>query len=390
MNIETRSEFLPKIALAEVAPSGTVDPDRNGTFLAKIAGVGQGYELISYVSPYGTGTNGAFIAIPEPGVQILVCQPIGSSSWYYLGSTFSPEPVQSTRPETAPPDAKIKPLGRADPYLYRASGKPMRLSFKDNTGQGLLIANEHNPAMVNRKVELNTGPGSKRVALVDSPDIDSVIIDSGNNNKITLTSDPAPDKPEKTMPAQAIQVETNVPQKYLNYLSQTDVVVHKGGKELQLVNVANGIPYGNPPSAPFNPEGQPAGNVNIQSQHHDVNVFTVAEKGRIFIECLNTTGVDQVIEIQTNGDNGAIRIKTNGKVDIQADNIGIEASTNINMKAEGAINIESGGNLSLKSGGTVYADGAPDIRLNEGGSQSANPNIGNAESVYGNTGVTTY
>jgi hypothetical protein len=386
MSIE--SALFPTIALAEVAPSGTLDPDRNGNFLAKIKGFGESYELISYVSPYGTGTQGAFIAIPEPGVQILVCKPVGSSSWYYLGSTFAPEPEQSTKPGTAPKDSQVKPLGRADPYLYRAKGKPMRLSFKDKKGQGILIADEENKAMINRAVVLNTA-GLKQVKLVDSPDIDSIILDSGNKSKITLTSDPT-QKPTGTMPAQAVQIESNGPQKYLNAFSQTDLAVLEGGLELQVLNTANGVPYGNPPGAPYNPEGQRAGNVNIQSKWHDVNVFTQAEKGRIFIECLNTTGVDQVIEIQTNGDNGAIRIKTNGKVDIQAKDIGIQASNNINMKASGKVNIESGGDLSLKSGGTVYADGNPNIRLNEGGSESASPNIGNAESVYGNTGVTTY
>ena len=131
--------------------------------------------------------------------------------------------------------------------------------------------------------------------------------------------------------------------------------------------------------------------MNIQSEKKDINLFTKAEEGRIFIECLNESGSNQVIEIQTNGDDTcAIRIKTNGKVDIEAEKIGINATDSINMKAGAAINIEAGGNLSLKSGGTVFADGSPNIRLNEGGSQSAEPQIGNAESYYENEGVTTY
>ena len=137
-------------------------------------------------------------------------------------------------------------------------------------------------------------------------------------------------------------------------------------------------------------EEDPAGNVNIQSKWKDINVFTKASEGRIFIKCLNKEGSNQVIEIQTMGSEGAIRIKTNGKVDIQADSIGIDASTDINMKAGGAINIEAGSDLSLKSGGTVFADGAPNIRLNEAGSQSANPEIGGSEDYYSGSGITTY
>ena len=162
------------------------------------------------------------------------------------------------------------------------------------------------------------------------------------------------------------------------------MVVGNGGRELQLLNQANGVEWG---------DGATCGNVNVQSKWKDVNVFTQAESGRIFIECLNTTGVDQVIEIQTNGANGTIRIKTSGKVDIEANHIGLNATGTdgtINMKAGGKINIEAGGDLSLKSGGTVYADGSPDIRLNEGGSTAATPGIGNTESTYGNEGITTY
>jgi len=376
---------LPIISLAEVAPSGTIDPDMNGSFTAKVRSVGNSDQIISYVSPYGSNTAGGFVAIPEPGVQILVCKPVGSTRWYYLGSTFDPEPQESTGSPVA--DSLIKPLQRVDPYLYRARGYPMRLSLQGKDGEGLLISEESNPTFINQKVELHSSVG-KKVSLVDSPDEDSIIIDSGNHSKIMVTNDPKRDD----VPPRAVIVETQGPQWHLNKGSETNIAVLKGGKELQVLNEANGVPYGDPPGV-FAPSGPPAGNVNIQSKWHDVNVFAQAEKGRIFIECLNTTGVDQVIEIQTNGENGSIRIKTNGKVDIEANHIGINATGTdgtINMKAGGAINIEAGSDLSLKSGGTVYADGAPNIRLNEGGSQSADPDIGNTESIYGNTGVTTY
>jgi len=268
--------------------------------------------------------------------------------------------------------------------MYRARGYPMRMVWRGKDGEGLTISEEDNPAFVNHRVELHSSTG-KKVSLIDSPDEDCITLDSNNHSKIMVTNDPKRDD----VPPRAVVVETQGPQWHLNRGSGTDIAVLNGGRELQILNEANGVPYGDPPGD-FAPTGPPAGNVNIQSAWHDVNVFAQAEKGRIFIECLNTTGVDQVIEIQTNGEDGAIRIKTNGKVDIDAKNIGINATESINMKAGGAINIEAGADLSLRSGGTVYADGAPNIRLNEGGSESADPDIGNTESIYGNTGVTTY
>ena len=171
------------------------------------------------------------------------------------------------------------------------------------------------------------------------------------------------------------------PQKYLNIESQTDIVV-KDGRELQLINLSTGAKA---------PEGKPnlAGNVNIQSEKKDVNLFTKADEGRIFIECINESGSNQVIEIQTNGSDGAIRIKTKGKVDIEATDIGINATGNINMKAAGDLKMESGGVTSIKAGGNINADGSQ-IQLNGGMSTAAEPDIGNAESYYENEGVTTY
>jgi len=361
------------ISLAEVRERA--DATMNGCFKAKIYALNEAEKDINYISPYASNGEGAFIAIPEEGTEILVCSPHGSSEWYYMGATFSPEPGQVDGPTV--PDGGVSPLSRVDPDNYKARGIPMRLTFKSVNGAGLTISEEYNPTFINKKTELKSTV-NKTLTLNDSPAIDAIVLDSGNGSKITLTDNPQ----NQSTPSRALQVETVGPQKYINVGSQTDIVV-VDGRELQMLNNSTGS---NAPS------GEPnlAGNVNIQSKWKDVNVFTQADEGRIFIECLQASGSNQVIEIQTNGSGGAIRIKTNGKVDISAKNIGIAATENIDIKAAGKVNIEAGGDLSLKSGGTVYSDGSPNIKLNEGGSTAATPDIGNAESIYGNKGVTTY
>ena len=360
------------ISLAEVRDRG--DATMNGRFKAKVFSLNDAEVDVYYVSPYATNTNGGFVAIPEEGVEILVCSPQGSTSWYYLGSTFSPEPAQVTGSKI--PDSEVLPIGRIDENNYKARGVPMRMNLKSINGAGLTISEEYNPKFINKKTELKSTV-NKTLTLNDSPAIDSVIMDSGNGSKITLSDNPS----NQSIPARAIQVETVGPQKYINTESQTDIVV-VDGRELQVINNSTGS---NAPS------GSPdlAGNVNLQSKWKDVNVFTQAEQGRIFIECLNTNGNNQVIEIQTNGSNGAIRIKTNGKVDIAAENIGINANSNIDIKAGGNINMQSGGTTNIKAGGNVNADGAQ-VQLNGGLASNADPGIGNSESYYGNKGVTTY
>ena len=360
------------ISLAEVGDR--TDANLNGCFKAKVNALDQAEVDVNYVSPYATNSNGGMVAIPEEGVEILVCSPHGSGSWYYMGATFSPEPEQVHG--SSLPDGSIYPLSRIDPENYKARGVPMRINLKSVNGAGLTMSEEYNPDFINKKTELKSTV-NKTISLIDSPGIDAIILDSGNGAKITLTDDPK----NQSVPSRALQIETVGPQKYLNIESQTDIVV-KDGRELQLINLSTGAKA---------PEGEPnrAGNVNIQSEKKDVNLFTKAEEGRIFIECINESGSNQVIEIQTNGSDGAIRIKTNGKVDIEATDIGINATGNINMKAAGDLKMESGGVTSIKAGGNINADGAQ-IQLNGGMSTAAEPDIGNAESYYENEGVTTY
>ena len=363
------------ISLAEV--SDVTDASRSGRFVAKIKTLGGRTQTVNYVSPYASKGVGAFVGIPQVGVQILVCQPHPETSeWYYMGSTFAPEPLNVIDGQFTTL-ATHYPLERAAPLLYRARGVPMGVQFTGPEGGGISVTTEYNPDFINSKTEI-TSNINKKITLSDSPAIDAIILDSGNGSTIKIS-----DNPQKgTLPARSIEVQSVGPQKYINLESQTDILV-RDGRELQLLNNSTG-------ANAAEDEKAKSGNVNIQSKLRDVNVFTQAKEGRIFIECLNVNGNNQVIEIQTNGADGAIRIKTNGKVDIQANNIGINATGNIDMKAGGAINIDAGGNLSLRSGGTVYSDGSPDIRLNEGGSNFAEPNIGNTESAYDNSGITTY
>ena len=360
------------ISLAEVGDRA--DGTLNGTFKAKIKSLGSDYVDVNYVSPYASNSNGGFVAIPEEGVEILVCSPLGTNAWYYMGATFTPEPEQVIGSKL--PDAEIYPLARVDPENYKARGVPMRTSFKSVNGAGLTMSEEYNPGFFNRKTELKSTV-NKTISLIDSPGIDSIILDSGNGAKITLTDDPK----NQSVPSRALQIETVGPQKYLNIESQTDILV-KDGRELQLINQSTGAKA---------PEGEPdkAGNVNIQSDKKDVNIFTKAEEGRIFIECINEGGSNQVIEIQTNGEGGHIRIKTNGKVDIDAENIGINAAENIDIKAGGNIRMDSGGFTSILAKGNINADGIQ-VQLNGGLSTPSVPNITNSESYYGNDGVTTY
>ena len=358
------------ISLAEVR--SRVDPGRSGAFRAKVAAEGNTEQTVYYVSPYASNGAGAFIGVPEVGTEILVCKVIGGTSWYYLGATFAPEPRGAVGDPIV--DAEVMPFERVDPEIYKARGTPMKYLFKTPQGAGITMSDEYNPEFFNRKTEISSG-GAKKITLTEAPTIDSIVLDSGNGSRITLTDDPD----TAGLPSRSVEIFSIGPQKYINKESQTDVVVHSAGRELQLLNLASGIEWG---------PGIPCGNVNIQSQRRDVNVFTQGEQGKIFIECLNEEGVNQQIVIETNGSGGGVTIKTNG---------------NVNVAAGGAINMRAS---DINIGCNKFSVNAEDIQMQgteisinpgeEGTIQLANgadptaPSIPDPQSLYGNTGVTTY
>tara|TARA_R110000796_G_C14567850_1_gene435497 strand:+ start:5936 stop:7024 length:1089 start_codon:yes stop_codon:yes gene_type:complete len=360
------------ISLAEVGP--TIDPTNIGTFQARISSESNALLPVYYTSPYASNEAGAFVAIPEEGVSILVCKPHGSSSWFYLGSTFLPQPKESTGALTVD-NAQLTPLQIAAPTLTTCTGVPMRMQFTGTEGGGLHIIEEKNDRFINNKVVLESGLG-KSVTLNDTPTQSCISLNSGNNATLKVTDDPQ----NFTEPSQAILLDSDGPQRFISSFGQTDILV-KDGYELQLLNTSTGSKAS---------EDFPAGNVNIQSKYKDVNVFTKANEGRIFIECLQASGANQIIEIQTHGTDGAIRIKTNGKVDISAENIDIEASSVINMKGA-TVNMEAtNGDFNIKSSGTINVDGNQ-VQLNPTYNvPGAATDIGSTEDTYGGSGITTY
>lgn len=360
-----------RISLAEVR--NTFDPYCNGAFEANIDVLGGINRPVYYVSPYGSNTEGAMVAIPEQGTRILVCQPENTDHWFYLGTLFW-KAEQEDATGGVIPDAGLNLMNRVDPFMYRAQGVPMRYLFRSPSSAGLTISEEHNDKLINQYVELKTAK-NKVVKLIDTPEQDSIVLDSGNGSTIHLTANPQ----YLGLPDQGLQIHTVGAQRHFNLKDQTDMVVMPDGKELQLLNYATGVPWGE--------TSIKSGNVNIQSKWKDVNIFSQAEQGRIFIECLNESGSNQQIVIETNGADGSIVIKTKGKVKI-------EAGSDINMKAGGDVNIDcskfsvSCDTVEVKSTSTVNIDG-PLVNLANGAAPNPVDTEG-SQSTYGNVGITTW
>lgn len=355
------------------------DPDKNGTFYAKIHSAGNAELPVYYVSPYGSGGEGAFYAIPQQHVVVLVCKPEGSNSWYYLGSTFSPETLEDSSKQTE--DADLKPLQRVDPYIYRSRGVPMRLGFRGNYGEGLVLSEEYGKDPVSGKPFFNIftelrSATKKKISLNDSPGQDAIVISSGNGSKITIADDP---KISNTA-SRSVEVETMGPQKYINKESQTDIFVGKGGRELQLINKANGVDWGSDVNC---------GNINIQSELKDINILTKGEDSNIFIECLNNNGENQLIQIETKASSGgAIVLKTKGNILLKAESgqIQLDAPNILINTNNFGVNAS---NIDMNSSGPIKINGS-EIRLNEGASPPNSIGDISKENKYGTQGITTF
>ena len=335
-----------EIRMAEVR--ARFDPNQAGVFYAGIDGISDGASLmINYVSPYGSAAKAGFIGVPEVGVSILVCKPSGSNEWFYIGSTFLPEDKKQGEDTPTTP-----PFSRVDPKINKVSGVPAKVILHGNNGQGLEISDEQDGETTNNiKTELASSNG-KKITMHDSPGIDAIKLDSGNNASITLTQNPQ--NPLKS--AASIEVDCNGPQLHVSRESDLEMKVLGGGRELNIQNNANGVAWGNFQHAnPINP----CGNVNIQSSYGDVNIMSKAPIiSRVFIETLDSAGGAQLIQLKTNGPTGTIVLKTAGTLAIDAGEVAIQSAGNISMGCNGIFSVEALGGVAAQTPANIDLEGA--------------------------------
>jgi len=412
-----QSLSYPLIAKAEVGSS--FDPSRNGVISAKIEGFGEGYQDVYCTSPWMTRGEGGFAGmIPERGSSILVIRPIGVAAWYFIGCLFDNEPLLTE----GGPNKTLEKLGNANRNLKDDIGGAVQAGvghpgvgwhMQHNSGQGFGVKEQRSKKGIRNEAAMYTGTG-KKVACIDSPAIDGIITDTGSKNGTARTTMTAEDPKSDKLCANMYQTETTGPTRFFNHESQTDIVV-VDGREMQILNNSTGAnaPAGDPDKFHW-------GNVNIQSKQNDINIFSKQPRmdareegkdGRIFIECLNPTGKEQIIQLRTLGEAGTgnnndaekcvIRLHSSGKVEIKTGpgfNVDIDCGGTINMKAQQDINLTANGQINLKSmEDDINIDGASEdgaavgkIWLNSQHSSPALPEIEVEEGYYKDKGITTY
>ena len=262
---------------------------------------------VQYMTPYLGGRDAGFIAVPEIGTRVLICQPDGDEFWYYMGSTpnFGLGGAYAT-PETTVKDKHILPDHEE---LYKARKMPQRYSFTSPKGNSLILSDSYNPDYFNAKAQLKSGTG-KKLSLIDSPKEDCVILENEHGDKITISS-----TAQGSNAPRSITIECQGAINVISRESTMNLLV-TDGKELNIINSSTG-------SKRSGSNDPTCGNVNITSNSGDINITTKSDTGSVFIDSegsnahisLNTPG-----GIDINADKG-ININSSGKVIIQGQEI---------------------------------------------------------------------
>jgi hypothetical protein len=195
-----------------------------------------------------------------------------------------------------------KPL--CDKRVYSAKKIPQRLVFKSPRGNSLVLSDEHNAGYFNITAELKSGSG-KGLKLIDSPFVDSVILENEHGDRVMITSKP------DAMGHNSINVEAKGS---VNIISREGAINLQvvDGKEINITNTSTG-------SKRTGPNDPTPGNINITSQNNDVNVTVKSDTGAIYL--------------QAKGDNGHIVLDSKGSVEVKGDK---------------GVNIESAGDVKIK------------------------------------------
>jgi len=288
------------------------------------------------------------------GTRILIVKPENDSEYYFLTATFK-KGVENEGPK----DALNNAVGRAfltgdrTTTIAQGSGRDNSLLLQNQAGVGLEMNHIFNKKFRSKYIKMFT-PSGKRVILQDSPTIDSIVIDTGKDSYLALTGDTE----MVTKPKRGLEAKTNGTQRFTSTAGSIDISV-KEGQDLSISNHSFGFrpPITNPLRT---------GNVNIQSDWGDVNIMqSVSPAGKIFLECQNVAGGDQLIQLRT-APTPVNKIKlSTGTVEIDATTININAIDSINLNATGAINL-LGGIINMRALTTVNIDGITGLFLNSG------------------------
>lgn len=240
---------------------------------------------VKYVSPYGNSQSIGFIAIPEVGMDVLICKPNNQNQWYYMGTI-----LENFVADAASTD-KIVDEGVRDPYItpYRFRGViPQSYLFSSPKGNKVMLSDAYSQTGSHIGAYIETSRGM-RLTMDDSTGT-ITLGNSTNNALVTITENSMSDQTAFGGPASfSVQVTGNV--SITSQQGDLDLTVING----RTINIENKSGLGSGAR-----DDSRIGNINIVSKFGDVTV--------------EAQGNDQQINVLASGQDGNINMTADGAV----------------------------------------------------------------------------
>ena len=295
-------------------------------------------EIVTYVSPMGNN-KAAWVGVPLPGSLVLCMEEDFkwssgemSRGLFYMGSIMGDIPGRNMRvPREGTPEDTVgrTPADESHPFpdkfrdMYDAKGiVPEKVGFTTLRGDAVLIANRYRSNLgvmpfQDHKVALESGSG-KRVALVDSPIVDGIVITPkpGGQDYMIFSRGNSPLSP---FAAGEWHVRTHGP---IHEYTTGNGIRHwvEEGLNLEIENRATGSlaptdSAGARRKLTTNSGGYIAGRQGEFANEEWGCVKLLSDHNNISLSAL---GEDSVIHIHASGTESKIIIDTGGTVDVYA------------------------------------------------------------------------
>lgn len=315
---------------------------KKGRFLAHCKSISNNEFWVTYVSPYKADFRGGFVAVPDVGSEVLIAATTSEQdkyavNWYYMGSVYGDR--DSDLDTTGELVQEYTRHELPDKEIYKAKDSPDRLLLQDKSGNKVLLSNSSNPEYMSKKAEVQSSLG-KTLSLDDGKSDSSMLLNEhGDGIKISSGR-------TALRGARSIELECPGSQKIISKFSDIELTV-VDGREIDIVNASTGDKRDSDDKDSTGHAGK-YGNINISSEHNDINLTVYKQDGKVFIDSLGTEGL--------------IQLDSAGDITIWSDkNVNIKSGSNMNFKAEGNINLDAGGSIDINSGERIRVSSDKEI-----------------------------
>jgi len=323
-------------------------------------------DVVTYVSPYGNNRSG-FVAIPTPG-SLVMCTKIETSDpggdtyagYYYLGSIMGKPTDYKTPSEGAESSGRVAGAKSTWPDKFKGMYDateiiPQQIGLSNARGDNFLISNRVRPegypggALQDYRIQMESGSG-KAVRLVDSPEVDGIIMANEHTGKDFFIFSSSNSKKGNFSEGEW-HLRTHGP---INMFTTSGNVRHwvQEGHNLQLENLATGeFGYTKGGQAPNTTISTDSGAASSRITNVGNETWGCVEvrsaNNNVIIEALAD---DSVIRIVAPGSQSKVIVNTGGTVDIVAQKkVTIQSNEEVEINAP-IVDINGSQNVFIDGG----------------------------------------